>query len=272
MHFFMTCWTSQYLTNPSTSKICTLSTTLSGRFAFCKGSGNLCLRRFCGQEFYPLVLNRSELWDFAAGHYVGLDHAGHMFTIESPGVAEKLDQMDAEISDFLIQLIDQPQLGHEKTLLLVFGDHGMTLDGTHGSGSREEIESVLLAVDVARLRDERLSARTTSLSSSCLEHLQIHEMEQIDLAPTLAFLLDVPVPYGSVGKASLQLLNLRQRADDPRDLLSFLQINAWQVDRYFNAYAKAAKGSFQKHVREFNDLYARAVGQMDNATYDGNSE
>ena len=214
------------------------------------------------------MLNSPELWDFAAGHYVGLDHAGHMFTVESLGVAAKLDQMDAEISDFVIQLIDHPHLNHDRTLLLVFGDHGMTLDGTHGSGSREEIESVLLAVDVARLKDERQSSKTASLSSSCVEHLQIHEMEQIDLAATLAFLLDVPVPYGSVGKASLQLLNLGQRANDPHDLLSFLQINAWQVDRYFNAYAKAAKGSFLKHIREFNDLYAQAVGRTDNATYD----
>ena len=266
MRSSMTCWTSQYLTLPSSSKICTPSPTLSARSAFCKGLGDPCLGRFCGQEFYPPLPNRSDLWNFGAGHHVGLDHAGHMFYCRESRGRRKLDQMDTEISGFLIQLIDHPHLGHEKTLLLRFGDRGMTLDGDTwkwksgrsrvGATGRRRCETrrrnAVLANDISAVQLCRASAD--------------REMEQIDLPPTLALLLDVPVPYGSASKPSLQLLNLGRRADDPRDLLSFLRINAWQVDYYFNACAKATKGSFPKRIREFNDLCAQAVGQTDSAT------
>lgn len=38
---------------------------------------------------------------------------------------------------------------HEGTLLLVFGDHGQTLNGDHGGGTAEELDTALLAVNMA---------------------------------------------------------------------------------------------------------------------------
>ena len=44
---------------------------------------------------------------------------------------------------------------HERTLLLVFGDHGQTMGGDHGGGSPEEVDSALLAVQVGALHAAR---------------------------------------------------------------------------------------------------------------------
>ena len=169
----MTCWTSQYLTLPSSSKICTPSPTLSARSAFCKGLGDPCLGGFCGQEFYPPLPNRSDLWNFGAGHHVGLDHAGHMFYCRESRGRRKLDQMDTEISGFLIQLIDHPHLGHEKTLLLRFGDRGMTLDGDTWKWKSGRSRVGATGRRRCETRRRNASSRTTSLPSSCVEHLRI---------------------------------------------------------------------------------------------------
>lgn len=40
---------------------------------------------------------------------------------------------------------------HERTLLLVLGDHGQTMSGDHGGGTGPETDSALLAVHVGGL-------------------------------------------------------------------------------------------------------------------------
>ena len=44
---------------------------------------------------------------------------------------------------------------HEGTLLLVFGDHGQTLGGDHGGGTREEVDSAIFALSPAKLHRAR---------------------------------------------------------------------------------------------------------------------
>lgn len=39
-----------------------------------------------------------------------------------------------------------PGGAHEHTLLLVFGDHGQTINGDHGGGTSEEVDSALFAL------------------------------------------------------------------------------------------------------------------------------
>lgn len=64
-----------------------------------------------------------------------------------------------QVVDALLAL-GQPGGLHERTLLLIFGDHGQTMGGDHGGGSSEEVDSALIAVDIGALhtlRDERAS-------------------------------------------------------------------------------------------------------------------
>lgn len=64
-----------------------------------------------------------------------------------------------QVVDALLAL-SQPGGVHERTLLLIFGDHGQTMGGDHGGGSSEEVDSALVAVDIGvlhTLRAERAS-------------------------------------------------------------------------------------------------------------------
>jgi len=169
-----------------------------------------------------MILGSPQVWDVAIGHYLGVDHASHMFKINSPEVERKLEQMDDEISAFLQDLMDNEVLKEYTILLLVMGDHGMTLSGEHGGGSKEEVETVLVAVDVENLRQFQRS----SDQSLCLENLEVVEMDQMDLAVSLSFLMDVPVPYGNIGKVSPVLLGMRNNAEFVDWATA---INAWQV-------------------------------------------
>ena len=49
---------------------------------------------------------------------------------------------------------------------------------------------------------------------------------QVDFAATMAALLGVPIPYGSIGRISPQLWSL---AGDAAGYSAALQSNAWQV-------------------------------------------
>jgi GPI ethanolamine phosphate transferase 3 subunit O len=36
-------------------------------------------------------------WDILVGHYLGVDHAGHTFCVQSPQMLQKVQQMDREV-------------------------------------------------------------------------------------------------------------------------------------------------------------------------------
>ena len=62
------------------------------------------------------------------GHIIGLDCAGHTHMSQHPEIERKI--LDSErIIKNIIDKID------DKTTLVVFGDHGMTVDGNHGGPS-----------------------------------------------------------------------------------------------------------------------------------------
>lgn len=44
-------------------------------------------------------LLESDGWDVLVAHYLGVDHAGHTYSVGSPQMARKVAQMDGEISD-----------------------------------------------------------------------------------------------------------------------------------------------------------------------------
>eukprot|EP00210_Caulerpa_lentillifera_P005274 g5039.t1 len=224
------------------------------------------------KNFYPIVLERPEMWDVAIGHYLGVDHSGHVFGVPSTQTAEKLKTMDDDISHFLEQLIKSETLQQDRSLLLVFGDHAMTLSGDHGSGSKDEVETVLFAFDIQRLKDSRPLEFVKEESSYCIEDYEVHRLDQIDFAATLAALMDVPIPYGSIGQISKELFNLGSFDQERSSLKHALKANAWQVsevkdafslkgylqvNQYLNDYSQLASRSFRKNLESINDVYKK---------------
>ncbi|CAJ0577682.1 unnamed protein product, partial [Mesorhabditis spiculigera] len=93
-------------------------------------------------------------------------------------------------------------------LLVVLGDHGMTSSGDHGGDTTPEVTAGLLI-------------HSPSLKFTPLTAVP----RQIDLVPSLALLLGVPIPFSNLGIVIPQLFPKRQ------DLSQAVQLNYEQVIR-----------------------------------------
>lgn len=78
------------------------------------------------------------------------------------------------------------------TLLVIFGDHGMTSTGDHGGDSKDETESAVIFLSKQFKRNKQFNP-----PFQCSKQLSI---SQIDLVPTLAPLLGIPIPYSNIGQ------------------------------------------------------------------------
>eukprot|EP00887_Chlorella_sp_A99_P003022 scaffold9.g3022.t1 len=219
-------------------------------------------------------------WDVLVAHYLGVDHCGHSHGVGSEPMVAKLRQMDDHVRQAVEELVAQAGRGgaHERTLLLVSGDHGQTLGGDHGGGSPEEVDSALVAIDLGALAGARAGAAAAAADgggtgsaargtaagaargtaqglalcrASCTCGVEANQcapdLAQNDLTPTLAALLGVPIPFGNVGAVSAELWALAARhpgGGAPPGLAHVLAANADQVHRYLNAYATARGTAF----------------------------
>lgn len=187
----------------------------------------------------------------------------------------------------------------KRTLLLVSGDHGQTLGGDHGGGSPEEVDSALVAVDIRSLAQQRAGggASTAALGallgagghavpvrcrSSCTCGMEGNQcapdLQQLDLTPTLAAMLGVPIPFGNLGKLSAELWQLTVghlvdsggaaasgapgavRAAWQRSLGQALAANARQVHTYLHTYAATAGAAFSRAaLLRLDPLFAAAT-------------
>lgn len=139
-------------------------------------------------------------WDVLVAHFLGVDHAGHIFGVDSSPMIDKLEQYNDILEKVIEVLQNQSGPGdlHDNTFLLVMGDHGQTLNGDHGGGSPEEVETSIFAMN---FKKPPLSIPFEFDSSSCEEDLDrrkmcISSIQQLDFAVTLSALLGVPFPFG----------------------------------------------------------------------------
>ncbi|EFX79080.1 hypothetical protein DAPPUDRAFT_305035 [Daphnia pulex] len=123
-------------------------------------------------------------WSVMILHYLGLDHIGHVSGPRSPLIPQKLKEMDE-----VIRKIHQ-QFSTNDTAIIICGDHGMSDSGSHGGSSKSEVEIPLTFVM------EGCQPDPESVSDFS-NHLQI------DLAPTMAVLMGVPIPTNNLGSLLL---------------------------------------------------------------------
>ena len=90
-------------------------------------------------HLYPLLQNDQH--EFVVAHFLGVDHVGHRYDARHPEMSSKL----AEINECIEKTSAVLQQGEQDSLLLVFGDHGITDSGDHGGGSEDEVTSFLFA-------------------------------------------------------------------------------------------------------------------------------
>jgi len=151
--------------------------------------------RHIDQDFDPTLEDkRSRDWDVEILHYLGLDHVGHQLGPDSPRMAEKLEEMDAEFSRVYRNLAAQDLKSGRKTLLVLISDHGMNNAGNHGGSSLQEVSAVTIFAPGCEV-----SPRINEPDRQSNERLKMEESYQVDISPTLGLAMGVGIPQTSVG-------------------------------------------------------------------------
>ncbi|XP_010295744.1 PREDICTED: GPI ethanolamine phosphate transferase 3, partial [Phaethon lepturus] len=190
------------------------------------------------QHLYPTV--DSGEWDVLIAHFLGVDHCGHKHGPDHPEMAKKLTQMN----EMLRSLVDH--LGND-TLLLVAGDHGMTDTGDHGGDSEKEVNAALFVY-----------SKTALFGTGPPEEPEA--IPQVNLVPTVALLLGVPIPYSSIGEVMAELFSGDgDTVSAALQQLSVYHINAKQVDRFLHSYSLVAQDLPAEQLQHLQELFSGAV-------------
>lgn len=179
------------------------------------------------EHIFPLLhSSNTSKWDVLIGHYLGVDHAGHRYGPDHPAMTAKLQQMDDVFRRMIKQLDDE-------TLLVVMGDHGMDAKGDHGGESDDEIEAALWMYSKKGIFGRR-SAQVAAPPATAKER----PVAQIDLVPTLALLLGLPIPFNNLG-APIEETFIGAKGKDIHNLAVVNRITSAQIHRYQHEYTLA---------------------------------
>ncbi|KAK3068358.1 mannose-ethanolamine phosphotransferase gpi13 [Teratosphaeriaceae sp. CCFEE 6253] len=202
-------------------------------------------------HLFPLLTPAMQgRWDVIIGHYLGVDHAGHRYGPDHPAMHDKLAQMNGVIRRMIAELDDS-------TLLVVMGDHGMDVKGDHGGESDDEVQAALWMYSKRPVFGSR-DADSVRPPLTAKERA----VGQIDLVPTLAFLLGLPVPFNNLGQPIAEAF-LGPRTDYD-NLARVNRLTAAQIHQYQGYYAKArgldeaATSSTSREWQEANTVYHNA--------------
>ncbi|OJD16612.1 hypothetical protein AJ78_03252 [Emergomyces pasteurianus Ep9510] len=202
------------------------------------------------EHLFPLLhADNATKWDVVVGHYLGVDHAGHRYGPNHAATAAKLHQMDQVIRD-VIKSIDG------STLLVVMGDHGMDGKGDHGGESDDEVEAALWMYS-----KRGVFGRPNSATLEPPRTAKERPIPQIDLVPTLALLLGMPIPFNNLGSPIEEAFS----GADGRDLKNLVRVNrlaSAQINQYQREYALIS-GVDQSHTSGPLGIWSRAEEDWD---------
>lgn len=178
------------------------------------------------QHLFPLLQRANTTkWDVLIAHFLGVDHAGHRYGPDHAAMNAKLVQMDRLLRQVMDELEDD-------TLLVVMGDHGMDAKGDHGGESDDEVEAALWMYSkrpvFGRQKHDSLLPPPTA---------KTNPVAQIDLVPTLALLMGLPIPFNNLGMPILEAFVGRDGTDF-ENLARVSRMAAAQVARHINAYSE----------------------------------
>lgn len=198
-------------------------------------------------NIFPLLKPEAKgQWDVLIGHLLGVDHAGHRYGPNHPAMTSKLQQMDGFIRDLVRTLEDD-------TLLIVMGDHGMDGKGDHGGESDDEVEAALWMYSkrpaFGRSKPEYAVPPATA---------KTRPVGQIDLVPTFALMLGLPIPYNNLGRP-IEEAFIGTKGNDWRNLAAVSRMASAGVERYQGSYFKARGMSQDATKGSPADYWTRAL-------------
>ena len=204
------------------------------------------------EHLFPELKRRD--WTVLIAHFLGVDHVGHTYGPDTSYMKSKLQQMNVELKR-LVQAIE------DDTLLVVIGDHGMTWDGNHGGESDDELSAALMLYSPAL--DFYNSTRRFRSSEP-------FRIPQIDLVPSIAVALGIPIPFGNLGKLIPEFFR------DDSSYSKHLMSNFEQVQRYLAFYQEEFRlfsgeqwdrlGALQRKVRFSSGGVRETVDYLEEAS------
>ncbi|XP_075165839.1 phosphatidylinositol glycan anchor biosynthesis class O [Haematobia irritans] len=178
------------------------------------------------ESILPKEMQKND-WQVLIAHFLGVDHCGHKHGPLHEEMARKLSEMNEIIKNVVAQM-------DKDTTLLVMGDHGMTVSGDHGGDSEDETNALLFAY----------SKKSKFIDYDFVSDNEV--MQQIDLVPTLATILGIPIPYSNLGLINFNIVPdvLVPHMTKLQTLILHVWQNAQQIYTYFYNYALENKRSF----------------------------
>lgn len=188
-------------------------------------------------NLFPLFQPDAPHWDIIVAHGLGVDHVGHRVGPDHPSMGDKLDQMDRVLRRVVKEMPD-------RTLLVVLGDHGMDEKGDHGGDGARETSAGLWfyskGIPIASPNNIARFPQSLRPTTRYLDHPKVKDfriVQQIDIVPTLALLLGLPIPFNNLGTVIPEMFGSTPR------LIAALEINAKQIWDYLSAYRVSASGA-----------------------------
>ncbi|CAH2350083.1 GPI ethanolamine phosphate transferase 2 [[Candida] railenensis] len=156
-------------------------------------------------------------WDGLILHYLGLDHIGHKGGPTSSHMESKQKEMDS-IVERIYNYVSVDKEKSEDTLFIVMGDHGMNEIGNHGGSTEGETSAGLLFIS-PKFQKIKSSKKLKAPLPNSENYSYFNKINQIDLVPTLAALLNFPIPKNNLGVMIKELLSLWDKVDERNGLL-----------------------------------------------------
>lgn len=199
-----------------------------------------------------LIANNTLLnYDLVISHFLGIDHIGYTFNAFDILMGERLMRMD----DIAAKIIDHLP-GDGSSVFMLMGDHGMSDTGDHGGATSQETDTPLFVY-------KKGAGSVEDVSSVGDRGRAVEEIDQLDMAPLLARILNVPIPYTSIGTyIDLNLHTDKLPINCDKTALRDVLTNALQVVRYWDAYSKSAplnKDSIGKVTRDVKRILKIAL-------------
>ncbi len=129
-------------------------------------------------------ISKDSLPDILVVHFLATDHQAHAYGTASQRYTSFLRGFDNDFERFLTSI-------PPSTTVFVFSDHGTTDTGAHGSDTPVQRKGFLFAY-----------------GPGIRPGVEIPDIDQVDLGPTLAVLLGMPPPVHGRGAALVEVLDL----------------------------------------------------------------
>lgn len=185
-------------------------------------------------------------WNVIIAHYLGVDHCGHRYGPVHREMTRKLLEMNQYISEVVAEMDNE-------TVLFVIGDHGMTRTGDHGGESEDEVMSAMFVYAPNRVLVSHPSGSET--------------VRQIDLVPTLATILGVPIPFSNVGRVIVGAVPVsgfsRQLSSNWEFVTVALWTNIKQITLYIQEYSKFNDQFPVDKLFKFTEKYKQLRTQLE---------